>query len=374
MFCEKCGEQLKDDALFCQNCGAKVERKTPKKMVRRYYILFAIAIVCAISIIIVNNVFFKSNNEEDFVGEDEITSVETNPVFTETESVTEEKNEQIKTKETYRNFMVTERYKYEYDQNGNIIAIYADMDGYGLKLASNSEYDYKGNKIKTVCYNNGNPYQWEIYTYDNANLLSQKTYDIDNQLVDEYTYSYDDKNRLIEKKHSYQDYTSYVIRYVYDNLGNQIEETTNYNENPLGDFTRCQYDEHGNIVKKENGRGEKINNYSEYSYNVKGQLIESRYYLGDELSLSSIATYDYDLNGNVIRENIDNFTRTKSTSNSEYVTKKKHLYRSTSTMKIIIKLLRIFIKICSLVHHVNISMMKKVILLWNVVMTNQGIL
>ena len=28
MFCKKCGKELKEGALFCDNCGAKVEEQT----------------------------------------------------------------------------------------------------------------------------------------------------------------------------------------------------------------------------------------------------------------------------------------------------------------------------------------------------------
>ena len=58
-FCPKCGEKLKEDALFCANCGAEV-KKRPNSL-NKYGILIVIAVV--VLVIAVSSMFFFNQSQ-----------------------------------------------------------------------------------------------------------------------------------------------------------------------------------------------------------------------------------------------------------------------------------------------------------------------
>lgn len=64
MFCEKCGKELKEDDIFCTNCGNKVGNKHNFKNKKYLYIVIGIVVVVIVivTMLIINN--SKSSKEE----------------------------------------------------------------------------------------------------------------------------------------------------------------------------------------------------------------------------------------------------------------------------------------------------------------------
>lgn len=58
-YCTKCGEKLKDDAVFCGNCGAKVPNK--RKFSNKYLIFIIIALI--VLAIAVSAIFVFNQNQ-----------------------------------------------------------------------------------------------------------------------------------------------------------------------------------------------------------------------------------------------------------------------------------------------------------------------
>ena len=60
-YCQKCGEKLKEDALFCANCGQKVPNRHKKSFNK--YIIFAIVVVFIFASIFITTTFIFNQNQ-----------------------------------------------------------------------------------------------------------------------------------------------------------------------------------------------------------------------------------------------------------------------------------------------------------------------
>ena len=161
---------------------------------------------------------------------------------------------------------------FRYDDNGNLI-FYAgpnvkrDEKGYPLDDAKNT--------IK--------------YTYDyRFNVLSSKTWDIDEDTIAQFEYSIDDKgNVIIEKRRQVNSKDSWLITdYEYDNYGNMIKRTIH----PSGN----------NQMEPE-----MVTNY-EYGVDAagvdqKGAYLTKEYSIIDGVEISKKYAYDFNT-GNMIAE------------------------------------------------------------------------
>ena len=159
---------------------------------------------------------------------------------------------------------------YEYDMLDRLTRV-VDRNGY----ATIYEYDANGNRT-AVRYANG---YTTTYDYDLLNrLVRQETLDNDGEVVVQYIYtlgaagerlSVDELNRNVE--------------YTYDNLYRLTGETITEGENVTA-YT-YSYDNVGNRTLKTKNGAETV-----YTYNELNQILSE-----DE------TTYEYDLNGNVVR-------------------------------------------------------------------------
>ncbi|MFH0731131.1 MAG: hypothetical protein V2B19_32905 [Pseudomonadota bacterium] len=178
-----------------------------------------------------------------------------------------------------------------------------DADG----LETVSKYDERGNILETT-YPDGSSVQ---YTYDAVfnNLLSTT-----NELGVETRYEYDDSGNLIRKTEAVGSDVERATTYEYDEDGRTIRETRVGNAgeqdavtsmtydafgnlatitDPEGGVTRfMEYDAVGNVLRKEDARGE----LWQYSYDAMGRLKTTTD------PLNHVAQYFYDEAGNKIRE------------------------------------------------------------------------
>ena len=159
---------------------------------------------------------------------------------------------------------------YEYDLLDRMTRV-VDRNGY----ATVYEYDANGNRT-AVHYANGFT---TTYDYDLLNrLICEKTIDIESDIVVQYIYTLGVAGE--RKSVTELDRT---VEYTYDSLYRLTAETIT-DENGVTAYTYAYDNVSNRILKTENGAA------TEYVYNALNQLVSD-----------SETTYEYDLNGNLIR-------------------------------------------------------------------------
>ena len=159
---------------------------------------------------------------------------------------------------------------YEYDLLDRLTRV-VDRNGY----ATVYEYDANGNRT-AVHYANGFT---TTYDYDLLNrLICEKTIDINGDIVVQYIYTL---GAAGERKSVTE--LDRTLEYSYDSLYRLTSETITEGEK-VTVYTYAYDNVSNRILKTENGAA------TEYVYNALNQLVSD-----------SETTYDYDLNGNLIR-------------------------------------------------------------------------
>ncbi|MBE6531821.1 MAG: hypothetical protein E7679_07050 [Ruminococcaceae bacterium] len=207
---------------------------------------------------------------------------------------------------------------YEYDEKGRLI-LFVDPMG----CAVNFEYDDVGNKIKEI-FDYGTILD---YIYDErGNLLetigSNSNGDITYRKINEYdikgnltkivqgteedsqsitTFEYDEKGNILKRNVKQSDGYTYSVEYEYeyDDYGNKIKYAAYYQS---GNFEKIsyKYDQNGNMLEKHR-EDEEGKDYSEYfEYDAKGNCIK-RTYTRHTSSITDVWTYEYDDYGNLIK-------------------------------------------------------------------------
>lgn len=164
----------------------------------------------------------------------------------------------------------------DYDEQGRIIYIRYDVDGY--YSASDIVYNEEGLAIK------------KIY---GGNIGDEHVTDI----------VYNEKGQPIQEISTYPDGTVEYKDYTYDEKGNLISETY-----PAGDGTiqtnTYVYDDEGRLVAKNTVFSDGLHWTYEYTYNEDGRVSRQFYHGGYNLESNDFATsrdYFYDEHGNVIK-------------------------------------------------------------------------
>ena len=159
---------------------------------------------------------------------------------------------------------------YEYDLLDRLTRV-VDRNGY----ATVYEYDANGNRT-AVHYANGFT---TTYDYDLLNrLICEKTVDSDDNVVVQYIYTLG----AAEERLSVSELDR-TVEYTYDSLYRLTSETITEGEKVTG-YTYAYDNVSNRILKTENGAA------TEYVYNALNQLVSD-----------SETSYEYDLNGNLIR-------------------------------------------------------------------------
>ncbi|MEM8831366.1 MAG: RHS repeat-associated core domain-containing protein [Cyanobacteria bacterium P01_G01_bin.19] len=199
---------------------------------------------------------------------------------------------------------------YDYDESGNLTTITYE-DG------STETFSYDANGDVTISVNRRG--QEILYSYnDRGQIVSQINPDAEVPI--EYTYDaqgnldtvtdgngtidldYDDSDRLIkitypndrfleytydegDRRTSLTDQDGNTVNYTYDDAG-RLASLTDGDDNLIVSY---QYDEVGRLAREEKGNG----TYTEYSYDLAGQLLSIENYAPDDtLNSSSVYTYD----------------------------------------------------------------------------------
>ena len=226
---------------------------------------------------------------------------------------------------------------YEYDENGNLLkeTEYKTADNSVLNIRS-YKYDSRGSTIEEryQSYNVG-PYDriekfsyeyntdgtirkytdynkesqkgeyYVIYTYDGAgNTIAADEYSMDGTFRHKNEMAYDSENRIISKKENTLAGDIVTILYSYDNMGNLIKAQRTYNEVDVEgtDIRLYEYDSNGNCIKEVAQReGDPFPNCTiNREFDSNGNCTKEQYDFNDRSSY--IMLYKYDEYGNKINE------------------------------------------------------------------------
>lgn len=220
------------------------------------------------------------------------------------------------------------RVKYDYDLSGNLteINVYDENGDLGTSIT----YGYDKNDFLNLrkTYYKGNIISFQKYINDEfGNTLMESTYKANGSLKDKWEYSYDEFENEIESvyydsNNSVQD--RFLKSFKYNNQGQIIEkerkrERIEYTYDLNGNIINSKYfDEDGNYdgehsITYDDSNNEiettsidkfgKIETISEQKFDVNGNLIERNTYLKDKSSLPiSWVKYQYDNYNNWIKE------------------------------------------------------------------------
>lgn len=161
-----------------------------------------------------------------------------------------------------------------YDENGNQIARNYSF-GNEIYAMYEAEYDSNNNLLRETVYKGFETDGEKLYTYDeNNNMLSMEVTEHGTTVRTDY--EYDSEGKLIREQNNKRDIATYT-EYFYDSEG-RMEKWTSYycNNNRIDQERHFSYDENDNLIKEE----------------VYGNLLEFK--------LSSIITYEYDSNNNLL--------------------------------------------------------------------------
>ncbi len=134
----------------------------------------------------------------------------------------------------------------------------------------------------------------EDYFVDGSGRLIRHAYRVLSEENDYFEYTYDDLDRLIKKVRIYPGRDDEVHEYVYDSSGNLIKDVTD-----ADNFREYTYDGSNRLIKEVN-HSKDLQSTNEYTYDVDGNLIgkNSENFVGHQSS----EAYSYDLSGNMVKK------------------------------------------------------------------------
>lgn len=312
MFCKNCGNQLPDDAKFCDRCGNSVmgyqmlkqkETQNQGGEVEKTKKWIKVGIAGLFIIVLLFGVF-------------QVFRYETIYVLTEYESEYGSKNftydengNCIEMKVYDASEAISYQYTYTYDYNGNCIKelVYKENGQIDYSCSHEWNYDENGNCIKYLSYDdNGTLYVDQKCNYG-ENTIEEYYYDKDSKSLEIYSiYEYDQiQNKLKETDYfgEQREYGGYYET-IYDENGNVLNLSYHDENGSLSWRWEFEYDSLGNRVKAlhydEDG---KLEFYYEYLYDENGNQIYGTYWeANDRDSYVEYGhdEYDYDENGNLL--------------------------------------------------------------------------
>lgn len=171
-----------------------------------------------------------------------------------------------------------------------------------------NEYNRKKQVIKKLWYKANDSLNWyETYKYDKlGNKIKSITFEPNDSISYIETYVYNNYNNLIENYIFYPNGTeSSRVSYKYDTLNRCIEERS-FDDGKLNFIEKYEYDKFDNKIRELVYYQDEINLVSEilYKYNAKRLLYNKELYQDNKLIVRTLSNYDS--NGNLIEETIEN--------------------------------------------------------------------
>ena len=199
-------------------------------------------------------------------------------------------------------FRVTETI---YDADGMPFVQKTSLIDGTLEMTVENEYDDQDNLIKeTVIGGNGIVLNTILSEYDiDGNQIKEYNCDTEGvkSIVSEWTY--DDGGNLITETYYVQGNVSQIKKYEYDAAGRCLK-VVYYNEKQTatGELT-WEYDTNGNRIRENSYSGGILEEYQTWEYDIYGNIVKSVIYQQDEPIY--IIERQYDDLGNCILHNID---------------------------------------------------------------------
>lgn len=220
----------------------------------------------------------------------------------------------------------TEEYTYEYDAAGNNTVItykrngeikkvtkrVFDINGQllnesinaGVNLLSVNTPSLNGTQKTQVFYaEDGKTENIKEITITNAKgqLLKKEVKDPSEKVLISDTKTYNIQGKITQDVHfDATDKVTTQTDFVYDAAGNLTRDKTLRN-NVVFAETKHEYDATGKLIQKTrlNGKGQ-IDYYFTYEYDAQGNIIKENYFYNNQVV--SVRTFEYDLKGNKIKE------------------------------------------------------------------------
>lgn len=198
------------------------------------------------------------------------------------------------------------KYEYTYDADGNVIK--EIWDGGDFYSCYEATYDSHGNATEIKYYNRNNELENIYKTVYNEmdDVVSQIYCNAKGEMYLQYEYIYSAPGCVLYINKYNQELTAGVknVEYSYDDMQHQVSKKIYNDDGSLWFSGNYEYDNNGNMIKEE-GYYEDSEYVEKYVYNDQGQVIElhhgAHYYRGSYDTY--YYTYEYDEQGNLIREN-----------------------------------------------------------------------
>ena len=220
----------------------------------------------------------------------------------------------------------TNEYAYTYDEKGNVSQIVYEQNGQikkttkknysatGILLNETSSADGNTKQLTSLTTNNGESEQI-LYAQDGitaltkekivlnkaGQLLKKEISTASGNLMTLETKTYNLQGNITQFIHfDAADKVTFSTNYSYDTKGNLLNEKTLRN-NILYAETNNEYDSTGKITKKNrlNGKGQ-TDYYFTYEYDLQGNMSKENYFYNNQII--SVRTFEYDTLGNKIKE------------------------------------------------------------------------
>ncbi|WP_435352583.1 hypothetical protein [Emticicia sp. SJ17W-69] len=220
----------------------------------------------------------------------------------------------------------TNEYTYEYDANGNNSQIVYKLNGQikkvtkksynglGKLLSESISADGKVSPLSLLTTNDGEKTQ-VFYAQDGTTELSKEKslFNKAGQLVKKELSSangilmmseiksYDLQGNITQNTHfDAADQVTLSTNYEYDAKGNLLNDKTFRNNIILAE-TKNEYDLAGKLIKKTRLNAQnQVDYHFTYEYDLLGNMIKENYFYNNQVM--SIRTFEYDTNGNKIKE------------------------------------------------------------------------
>lgn len=208
---------------------------------------------------------------------------------------------------------VLEKYSNEYNEDGYLLEFKSYRPDGILKSSSKFKYDNLGNETEYVFTNTNGSFQEKTkyeYKYDeNGHQIEKRINDFNGRLRTKYVYKYNSIGNMIEQdtyasdsshyekiKFKYNSYNNITEKAIYDPDGS-LNHKYKYNyeyfhDNSVREFEEKRFDSYGQLTNKFTKRNDSI-----------GNVIETiEYYSDSKETIKHTFNYDYDFQGNWIKE------------------------------------------------------------------------
>lgn len=218
-----------------------------------------------------------------------------------TEIIFDKKGHKTKEKVYFSDGTLSGQSTFKYDKNEKLIEHY--ISGYGKDTF---EYDMNGNMVRETTFILGQDSlsELKLSKYDDHGLRTSLIgYKADGNLDFKIKYDYNKKGNKAQE--SYYDSKSNLYEdrfYDYDSDGNIIKERR-VNFKPKSFFeTRYKYDDHNNIIEELITSSGGLNSTHTYDYDENGNKIKQTNVVSDGLRWESTWKYKYDSYGNWVEK------------------------------------------------------------------------